>query len=111
MMNFEIEIRHVGRHTILKTLGEIELQNVEEVSEEIWKAITESDSSLIIDLTEIKYVDSSGIGVLVTAHKRMKEKKGDFALLGVPEDLLKVLKLSDLDRYFTIYQSESEILP
>jgi anti-sigma B factor antagonist len=108
-MKFETEIRQIGKHRLLKTMGEIELQNVEEVSEALWQAIMESDLSLIIDLTDIKYVDSSGIGVLVTAHKRMKEKKGNFALLGVPEDLMKVLRLSDLDRYFTIYQSESEI--
>ena len=72
------------------------------------KGDLESDGSYI-DMENISYMDSSGIGALVASKKKMKANNSHFALLKVTEDVLNILKLATLDRFFTIYESEDEL--
>jgi anti-sigma B factor antagonist len=107
----KIEYRDLGKHKIIAVDGEVDLYNVGELKKSIFDLIDEEDvESLIIDMSDISYMDSSGIGALVAGKKKMKVNDGKFALMNIGEDVLNILKLATLDKFFTIYESEKDIV-
>ena len=106
----EINVRDLGRHKILEVQGDVDLYNVGELKQSIFKLLDTDDvKSLIIDMKGISYMDSSGIGALVAGQKKVKNKSGKFALLNIRDEVLNILKLATLDQFFTIYESEADI--
>ena len=106
----DVNIRDLGKHKVIEVLGDIDLYNVGELKQAIFKLLdSEEVQSLIIDMKGISYMDSSGIGALVASQKKMKTKGGKFALLSIKEDVLNILKLATLDQFFTIYENEGQI--
>ena len=106
----EITIRDLGRHKILEVQGDVDLYNVGELKQSIFKLLDQENvKSLIIDMGGISYMDSSGIGALVAGQKKVKTKSGKFGLLNIREEVLNILKLATLDQFFTIYETEADI--
>ena len=60
------------------------------------------DKKVLLDLSEVKYVDSSGLGWLVVCQKRFKEHKGAIVLHSLPQMVSNVLKIVQLDKVFFI---------
>ena len=91
-------------------MGDVDLYNVGDLKRAVFELIDEGDlQSLIIDMSAVSYIDSSGVGALVAGHKKMKTQGGKFGLLGLNEDVLGILKLATLDQFFTIYSQESDL--
>ncbi len=106
----DIRVRDLGRHKILEVDGDVDLYNVGELKQAIFRMVEDDDvKSLVIDMKGILYMDSSGVGALVAGQKKMKSQGGRFSLLNINEDVLTILKLATLDKFFTIYFSESEL--
>ena len=106
----DISIRDLGKHKIIEVVGDVDLYNVVELKQTIFKLLdTEDVQSLIIDMKSISYMDSSGIGALVAGQKKVKTKGGKFALMNMKEDVLNILKLATLDQFFKIYDNENQI--
>lgn len=107
-----MEIRHrdFGRHRILEVHGEINLYNVGELKKAMFDLIEKQEvKSLIMDLKNVAYMDSSGLGALVAAHKKMKSRGGEFGLLNLQEDVYTVMRLATLDSFFVIYENEQQL--
>lgn len=68
---------------------------VREVFEKVEKSVT-------VDMSELQFICSSGIGVMVTVYRKLKEKGEDICLVNLNEHIKKVFKLSLLDKIFTI---------
>lgn len=63
---------------------------------------------LAIDLAGMEFMDSSGLGVLIAALKRLKENDGELALLSPRDQMRRILNLTGLDKILTIRQSLDE---
>ena len=59
-------------------------------------------AKLVIDLTEVQFCDSSGLSALLIAHRTMREHGGAVHLVHVHKKVLDLMKISQLDRIFTI---------
>ena len=81
--------------------GEIDLETSPAARELLLKALGKK-RPLIVDLSEVTYMDSSGIASLVEAHQKAKAAKVEFSLARVSEDVMKVLALARLDKVFSI---------
>ena len=77
----EMEQKDKGRHKIIALSGELDLYNVGKLKKEIQPLLKEEVSSLVIDLTNLKYMDSAGIALMAHCRKKMLEKNGEFALI------------------------------
>lgn len=78
--------------------GEIDVSNASELRAEIEKALSEgSPRRLEVDLSEVAYIDSTGIGVLVGSAARAREEKIDFALIRPQKNVARILKLLRVD--------------
>ncbi len=106
----EIKTRDLGQHKVLIVTGDIDLYNVGQLKKAIFNLLDEEDiESLVVDMSGINYMDSSGVGALVAGQKKVKSQGGKFALLSIREDVLNILKLATLDQFFTIYENETDI--
>ena len=63
-------------------------------------------TSLVIDMHEVDFCDSSGLSALLIAERKMKEHGGKVTLTGVHKKVVGLLKISMLDRLFTIKESK-----
>lgn len=106
----EIEFKNVGEHKIVLVSGEVDLYNVSELKKALFSVTDGANQSVVVDLKNVNYMDSSGIGALVAGQKKMKAHNGKFALLNIHDDVLNILKLATLDRFFKIYESEDELI-
>ena len=106
----EISFSQIGEHKIMEVDGEVDLYNVSELKKALFTITDGQYSSVVVDMSKINYMDSSGIGALVAGQKKMKALNGKFALLDIHEDVLNILRLATLDKFFKIYNSRDELL-
>ncbi|MCU0287077.1 MAG: glutamate formimidoyltransferase [Acidobacteria bacterium] len=99
-----------SEHKIIEVSGEVDLYNVSELKKALFSITDGKFSSVVVDMENVNYMDSSGIGALVAGQKKMRAHNGKFALMNIHEDVLNILKLATLDKFFKIYDSEDEIL-
>ena len=105
----EISVREKSDHKIIAIKGEVDLYSVGQLKKEIMSHIDDSVGSLAIDMTDLNHMDSSGIALMAQLQKKMKANDGTFCFLNINQDVMNVLKLAALDKFFKIYTSEDEL--
>lgn len=106
----ELNIRDVEEITIIDIKGELDLQHANDLRAEIKELINKGRLNILINLDETNYMDSSGIGVLVSSLTTLQKKKGILKIVNVKEAVKKVFEFSRLDLVFKIFNSEEEAL-
>ena len=105
----EIDYKDINEHKIMILHGDMDYFSVSELKNALFKLIHEKTKSIILDLSNVEYIDSSGIGLLINANKVMSSYNGKIGLLNIPSDVLHLLKLSTIDTIISIYKSEKDI--
>ncbi len=99
-----VDKNHIGNMTVLSVEGIIKLgQSAEFLAENLKRALEADDGHVIVDLTKINYIDSTGIGELVAYLGRFGMMDRKFILVNPSERVRKLLKVAQLDSLFTIY--------
>jgi anti-sigma B factor antagonist len=93
---------------VLEVKGEVDLYTSPQLRDKVTEMIEQGQGRIIIDLTDVGFMDSSGLGVLVTALKRVRERDGSLALVCPEGSVHKVLTITGLDRVFPIFGSVAE---
>lgn len=70
----------------------------------------EKTSHLIVDLSDVEFCDSSGLSALLIAERKMREHGGTVRLAGLQKKVMSLIKISHLDRAFSIYESVAKAL-
>jgi anti-sigma B factor antagonist len=110
-MDFEIEERRAGSDTqIVAVFGEIDLFTAPEFKQAIIAAIDAGAERVVVDLSEVTFIDSSSLGVLIGAHRRLKARSGDLVVVCDREAILKTFRITGLDGVFTLVASIDEAL-
>jgi anti-sigma B factor antagonist len=91
--------------TLVHLVGEIDLSRSPAAREAILDALQQG-RHLLVDLTEVSYIDSSGVASLVEGFQLSRQKRLDFALIGVSDAAMSVLRLARLDQVFPIFDSQ-----
>jgi anti-anti-sigma factor len=98
----ELEItKHEGSATI-KPMKDIVSSSVPDMRTEIKAVIDEGIKDIVIDLGIVKIVDSTGIGLLISAHNSLMKTGGKIAVINASKDLLSLFKAMRLDQRFNI---------
>ncbi len=91
------------RPNVLPLEGEIDLHVSANVAESLDAIIQKRPKRLIVDLTRVSYIDSSGLAVLIEGMQNVKAYGGKFALAGLGEDVLTIFEIAKLDQVFRIF--------
>ena len=104
----DISSRAKGEVVILDISGEIDLYNAPEIKDIVNKLIDQKKYNVIINLKEVTYIDSSGIGALISSLSNLKKYQGGLKIINVFASAKKVFELTKLTSFFEIYDSEDE---
>ncbi len=96
--------------TIVDVDGELTVSNRGELKERVLARLEQGDRNFIIDFARSGYIDSSGLGVLVSLSRRIRESQGRLRLAGLNQDLRTLFELTKLDTLFQIDESRSAAL-
>ncbi len=90
--------------------GQLIVGNRHELKQKILDSLESGEKKFVIDFSRTGYIDSSGLGVLVSLSKKIGEAGGELRLAGLNEDLLTLFELTKLDTLFAIVESTDEAL-
>ncbi len=110
---FEIQTRPLEGHdaTMLVTVrGEIDFNRSPELHETLLEIIRNKPRRLVLDLSNVSYIDSSGVGTLVDAQRRLSRDGGKVVLAGLTPRVRGVLEITGLDQFFAIAANVQEAL-
>ena len=96
---------------IVRLYGDLIGENGEtSVLDAVTQAIQQKLTQFIIDISEVRYINSSGIGILITILTKFRNKGGEVYLLKPSESVKKLLVITKLNAIFQVISTESEIL-
>lgn len=93
---------------MLEVAGEVDLYTAPSLREKVISLVEQGARNLLVNLEQVGFMDSSGLGVLVAGLKRLKEAGGDMALVCRNGPALKVLAITGLDRVFRVHGSVAD---
>ncbi|HKY31896.1 MAG TPA: STAS domain-containing protein [Candidatus Polarisedimenticolia bacterium] len=103
--------RDVGKVTVIDLNGKITIGKGDLILREaINNCLKDGKLRILLNLDKVSYMDSAGIGELVSCFKRVVEKKGIMKLVNPGGRVQDLLALTKLDEYFETYTSEGEAL-
>jgi anti-sigma B factor antagonist len=90
---------------VIKLEGRVVSDNARLVKKQIQDRLDQGDSSLIIDMTDVPFIDSSGLGTLVGSMRAVASKGGDLIIAGLIPEVRALFQLTRLDKVFEIYDT------
>jgi anti-sigma B factor antagonist len=110
-MVFAIEDRQVDDDThVVAVTGEIDLFTAPEFKQRVSAPIDAGRTHLVVDLTATTFIDSSSLGVLIGAHRRLRRLNGTLVIVCNSDPIVKTFRITGLDGVFTIVASLDEAL-
>lgn len=91
-----------GKETVIKLSGQLETLTSIDFEKEITKVLASDTETVILDGTELTYVSSAGLRLLLTLQKGMKSKNGVFKLRNLQPGIMEILKITGFSSFLTI---------
>lgn len=88
--------------------GQLIVANRQELKQAVLEALENGETKFVVDFENTGYIDSSGLGVLVSVSKKIREAGGDLRLSGLNEDLRMLFELTKLDTLFRICEGKAD---
>lgn len=107
-MNFEVTRQNDV--TVVEVTGQLIVGNRQELKDDILELLESGARKFLIDFRDTAYIDSSGLGVLVSLSKKIRERGGELRLSNLNEDLRTLFELTKLDTLFHIADARDEAL-
>ena len=109
-MDLSITRADHGDRTVVHLGGEIDVYTAPLVREKLDEQIQAGRTDLVVDLTEVSFLDSTGLGVLVGGLKRARSHDGTLRLVCDQEKILKVFRITGLTKVFPIHATLADAL-
>ena len=99
-----------GDVLVVDVEGQLIVGNRQELKQKVLDELEKGDRRFLIDFAQTGYIDSSGLGVLVSLSKKIREQGGELRLANLNEDLRTLFELTKLDTLFQIADSRERAL-
>jgi anti-sigma B factor antagonist len=108
-VDIKVEVRETNGSTgasVVDLNGEIDVYTSPKVKDAISELIDKGHYALVINLENVRYIDSTGLGVLIGGLKRVREHSGTVNLVCTNPQIKKIFDITGLSKIFGIYDSE-----
>ena len=110
-VDFELTTRRIDEGTFVVGLtGEVDLYTAPELKSELLRLVAEEPNRIVVDLSGATFVDSTTLGVLLGAVKRLRTIGGELVIVCSDLNIRRILSITLLDRAFTIYDTLDDAL-
>jgi anti-sigma B factor antagonist len=104
-LSIDLKTENGGSSLVLKLRGSLDLATAPTVRAALSDATEKGGPDLIVDLTHLEFLDSTGLGVLIGAHRRAAERGGSFRLIVSDGPISRLLNITGLIGVFAVYHS------
>ena len=102
-MELDLSASRDGDVCVVHVAGEVDVYTSPSLKAALADAMSDGCPIVIADLSKVPFIDSSGLGVLVGALRRVREAGGELRLVSEHEAVVKILRITGLDRVFPLY--------
>ena len=106
--NISVEIQNIDDIALIILDGEIDAHNAPAVRSKVDQILESGTNKIVFNLKEARYIDSTSIGLLVSVYKRTREANGSTCIINPSNRVERLLLVSGLDRYFSVFNSFDE---
>jgi anti-sigma B factor antagonist len=107
-MELSLNTRESDGALVVDVVGEIDVYTSPKLRERLVSLVNDGAASIVVNLEGVEFIDSTGLGVLVGALKRIRARGGSLSLVCNKESLLRVLTITGLEKVFAVYASVDE---
>lgn len=108
-MQMTIDDHIDGDRAVLTVSGEVDVYTAPTLREHILTAIGEGATTVVVDLNDVAFMDSTGLGILVGALKRLRQADGTLHVVCSSEPVLKIFRVTGLMDVFGVVPSASDL--
>ena len=101
-MGLTIEVEKSPNGVVIRVDGEVDLYSSPELRKKLLRAVPSSGGDVVVDLSGVSYIDSSGVATLVEGLRSARQHDVGFVLSAPSEAVTQVLELARLDRVFEV---------
>jgi anti-sigma B factor antagonist len=102
-MDFDVETSEQDGYSVLTLRGEIDVYTAPHLRQAIVDLVDGGARDLVIDMTMVEFLDSTGLGVLVEGLKRVKRHDGSLSIVATQDKILKIFDITGLNKAFPIH--------
>lgn len=110
-MNLDLSTRALGDRAVVSVGGEVDLETASQLAEHALDALHQVSPHIVLDITGVTFMDSTGLKVLVTIERRAQLAGGSFVLVGASPPVRRILALTGLDQVFSLQESVGDLEP
>jgi anti-anti-sigma factor len=111
VLNFDLETETSGTSALVTIRGDLDLQVIDQVTEALTRIESDGPELLVIDLSKISFMDSSGMGVVAAAHIRAKESSRRFAIVMPPAGVRQAFERTKFSEVVPIAEDLDSVYP
>lgn len=108
MIEPTFEVVEAGRWSVLRVSGEIDMATAPRLRQHVLAVAASGPAGLIIDLDRVDFIDSTGLGVMVGAAKRMRMLGGTMRIVCSTPHLIELFELTRLSEVFDLFETLDE---
>ncbi len=108
MIDLGLDVTERNGWSVLAVRGEVDVATAPRLRERLIALVGSGEVKIVVDLESVDFLDSTGLGVLVGALKRVRTQDGDLSLVCTQARILKVFEITGLTRVFAIHRSVDE---
>ncbi|WP_433650082.1 STAS domain-containing protein [Micromonospora zamorensis] len=107
-MDLQLSVRPGQGCTVLEVRGELDMATSPQLRDGLQRLVDAGDSRVVVDLAEVGFMDSSGLGALVVTFKALRDAGGRLCLAAAQPAVRGVLTVTSVDRAIDVYDSVPE---
>jgi anti-sigma B factor antagonist len=94
-------------YTVVAVAGELDVGLAPQLKARLVELITDGATDLVVDLSAVQFIDSTGLGVLIRVLRQLRERGGDLKLVVTRPDIMRIFEITGLGDEFCISDSLS----
>ncbi|KAB1908699.1 STAS domain-containing protein [Micromonospora tulbaghiae] len=107
MVEFSATSRQGRVGTVIEVVGDLDMSTTPQLRDRLHE-LTEGGARVVVDLTGVGFMDSSGLGALVVGYKSLRERDGWLGLAGVRPSVRRVFSITSVDRVIPLFDTVPE---
>ncbi|WP_116112393.1 STAS domain-containing protein [Austwickia chelonae] len=108
MADLEVATREEDGIAVVSVSGDVDVSNAVRLRDGLDKVLITGQSRLVVDLSDVPFMDSTGLGVLIGRLKVVRARRGSMRLVCAEPRMLRVLSITGLDTVFPMYATVAE---
>ncbi len=109
-MLFNIDVESKDGWAVVGVTGELDVSTAPRLRGRIVDIATDGATHVVLDLTAVEFIDSTGLGVIVGSLKRLRGLGGDLRLAGADRGVQRVFEMTGLDKVMPMHASANEAM-